>query len=108
MLRRPPISTRTDALFPYTTLFRSPKQVQLDFIPSKDDLLFTTIHEVMPGHFVQFLHANRSPSIFGQLFVGYAYAEGWAHYAEQMMWDAGYSNGDPEVDRKSTRLNSSH
>src|SRR3546814_15236716 len=51
----------------------------------------------MPGHFVQFLHANRSPSIFGQLFVGYAYAEGWAHYAEQMMWDAGYSNGDPEV-----------
>src|SRR3546814_6468027 len=47
-----------------------PKQVQLDFIPSKDDLLFTTIHEVMPGHFVQFLHANRSPSIFGQLFVG--------------------------------------
>ncbi|MCM8732104.1 DUF885 domain-containing protein [Hephaestia sp. GCM10023244] len=74
-----------------------PKQVQLDFIPAKDDLLFTTIHEIMPGHFVQFLHANRSPSIFGQLFVGYAYAEGWAHYAEQMMWDAGYSNGDPEV-----------
>src|SRR3546814_1057499 len=25
MLRRPPISTRTDTLFPYTTLFRSPQ-----------------------------------------------------------------------------------
>ena len=74
-----------------------PAQVQHDFIPGKDDLLFTTVHEVMPGHFVQFLHANRSPSIFGQLFVGYAYAEGWAHYAEQMMWDAGLGNGDPEV-----------
>src|SRR3546814_6316642 len=24
MIRRPPISTRTDTLFPYTTLFRSP------------------------------------------------------------------------------------
>lgn len=74
-----------------------PKAMQEAFIPGKDDLLFTTVHEVMPGHFVQFLHANRSPSIFGQLFVGYAYAEGWAHYTEQMMWDAGLGNGDPEV-----------
>ena len=73
------------------------KEVQQGFIPGKADLLFTTIHEVMPGHFVQFLHANRSPSIFGRLFVGYAYAEGWAHYAEQMMWDAGYGAGNPEI-----------
>src|SRR3546814_17542132 len=28
MIRRPPISTRTDTLFPYTTLFRSPAQQQ--------------------------------------------------------------------------------
>src|SRR3546814_20483627 len=27
MIRRPPISTRTDTLFPYTTLFRSAMQV---------------------------------------------------------------------------------
>src|SRR3546814_19775823 len=26
MIRRPPISTRTDTLFPYTTLFRSQRQ----------------------------------------------------------------------------------
>lgn len=74
-----------------------PKAEQDAFVPGKADLLFTTVHEVMPGHFVQFLHANRVPSIFGQLFVGYAYAEGWAHYAEQMMWDAGLNNGDPET-----------
>lgn len=74
-----------------------PEAEQEAFIPGKDDLLFTTVHEVMPGHFVQFLHANRVPSLFGRLFVGYAYAEGWAHYAEQMMWDAGLGNGDPEV-----------
>jgi len=55
------------------------------------------VHEVMPGHFVQFLHANRSPSLFGRLFVGYAFAEGWAHYAEEMMWEAGLNNGDPET-----------
>ena len=73
------------------------KEVQDGFVPGKQDLLFTSVHEVMPGHFVQFLHANRAPSLFGQLFVGYAYAEGWAHYAEQMTWDAGLNQGDPET-----------
>lgn len=67
------------------------------FIPGKDDLLFTSVHEVMPGHFLQFLHANRSPSLFGRIFVGYAFAEGWAHYAEEMMWEAGLGDGDPSV-----------
>ncbi|MDB5680057.1 DUF885 domain-containing protein [Sphingomonas bacterium] len=74
-----------------------PKAKQLGFVPGKMDLLFTSVHEVMPGHFVQFLHANRSPSLFGQLFVGYAFAEGWAHYAEEMMWDAGLGRGDAET-----------
>jgi uncharacterized protein (DUF885 family) len=68
-----------------------------DYIPGESDLLFTSIHEVMPGHFLQFLHANRSPSIFGRVFVGYAFAEGWAHYSEEMMWEAGLSDGNPEV-----------
>src|SRR3546814_14097939 len=31
MIRRPPRSTRTDTLFPYTTLFRSPSQSMSDF-----------------------------------------------------------------------------
>ncbi|MES3085224.1 DUF885 domain-containing protein [Sphingomonas faeni] len=73
------------------------RAVQDAFVPGKNDLLFTSVHEVMPGHFVQFLHANRSPSLFGRLFVGYAFAEGWAHYAEEMMWEAGLNNGDPET-----------
>jgi hypothetical protein len=72
-------------------------QKQHDYLPGKDDLLFITTHEVMPGHFLQFLHSNRSPSLIGRLFVGYGFAEGWAHYAEQLMWDAGLGNGDPEV-----------
>jgi uncharacterized protein (DUF885 family) len=73
------------------------KQVQNEYIPGESDLLFTSVHEVWPGHFLQFLHANRSPSIFGRVFVGYAFAEGWAHYTEEMMWEAGLGNGDPEV-----------
>ena len=61
------------------------------------NLLFTSVHEVWPGHFLQFLHANRSSSKFGQVFVGYAFAEGWAHYTEEMMWDAGLGDGSPEA-----------
>jgi Bacterial protein of unknown function (DUF885) len=67
------------------------------YVPGRSILLFTSVHEVWPGHFVQFLHANRSPFEFGRLFVGYAYAEGWAHYTEEMMWEAGLGNGAPAV-----------
>src|SRR3546814_11643859 len=37
MIRRPPRSTRTDTLFPYTTLFRSPDQYrdQLRLLPRR-------------------------------------------------------------------------
>ena len=73
------------------------KAKQLAYISAKSDLLFTSVHEVWPGHFLQFLHSNRSKSAMGRLYVGYAYAEGWAHYAEEMMWEAGLGNGDPEV-----------
>jgi uncharacterized protein (DUF885 family) len=73
------------------------KAKQLAYISAKSDLLFTSVHEVWPGHFLQFLHSNRSKSAMGRLYVGYAYAEGWAHYAEEMMWEAGLGDGDPEV-----------
>jgi hypothetical protein len=58
---------------------------QKAYLPGKASLLFTSAHEVWPGHFLQFLHANRVQSRFAQVFVGYAYAEGWAHYAEELM-----------------------
>jgi hypothetical protein len=74
-----------------------PKAEQLAYTPGKSVLLFTSAHEVWPGHFLQFLHANRSPFRFGQVFVGYAFAEGWAHYAEEMMWEAGLGDGAPDV-----------
>ena len=72
-------------------------QERHDYIPGRADLLFTSVHEVWPGHFLQFLHSNRSGSIVGRLFVGYAFAEGWAHYGEEMMWEMGLGNGDPET-----------
>ena len=73
------------------------KKKQEEYVPGKGSLLFTSVHEGYPGHFVQFLHANRAKSKFGQVFVGYAFAEGWAHYTEEMMCDAGLGAGDPEM-----------
>lgn len=68
---------------------------QLAYIPGKADLLFTSVHEVWPGHFLNFLHANQSKSMVGRLFVGYAFAEGWAHYTEEMMVEMGLHKDDP-------------
>jgi len=67
------------------------------YIPGKMDLLGTSIHEVWPGHFLNFLHSNRAESLLGKLFVGYAFAEGWAHYTEEMMIEAGLHDGDAET-----------
>jgi uncharacterized protein (DUF885 family) len=66
------------------------------YVPGEARLLFTTVHEVWPGHFLQFLHANRNPSLIASLWVGYAYAEGWAHYTEEMMLEMGLGEGNPE------------
>ena len=73
------------------------KAEQDEYIPGKADLMFTSIHEVWPGHFLQFLHSNRSPWRFGQLFVGYAFAEGWAHYGEELMIEHGIAATEPEL-----------
>jgi hypothetical protein len=72
-------------------------KVQHDYLPGRADLLFTSVHEVWPGHFLQFLHSNRKGSIINRVFVGYAFAEGWAHYGEEMMWEEGLGNGDPQT-----------
>ena len=74
-----------------------PAEEQLAYLPGEADLLFVSVHEVWPGHFLNFLHANRSEFLFGRLFVTYAFGEGWAHYAEEMMWEAGLNAGDAET-----------
>ncbi|MEQ9562732.1 MAG: DUF885 domain-containing protein [Woeseiaceae bacterium] len=70
---------------------------QLAYVPGETVLLAISVHEVWPGHFLQFLHANRVDNNVGRHFGTYSFTEGWAHYTEQMMWDAGLGDGDPEV-----------
>jgi hypothetical protein len=72
-------------------------KMQRDYLPGRAGLLFTSVHEVWPGHFLQFLHSNRNGAMVNRVFVGYAFAEGWAHYGEELMWEEGLGNGDPET-----------
>ncbi len=72
------------------------KAEQAAYIPGQATLLYTSVHEVWPGHFLQFLHSNANPNKLESLWVGYAYAEGWAHYCEEMMVEKGLGKGDPE------------
>jgi len=73
------------------------EEVQQAYIAGESDLLFTSVHEVWPGHFLNFLHAKRSDWVFGRLFVTYAFAEGWAHYTEEMMREAGLRDASAET-----------
>ncbi len=73
------------------------KAEQEAYIPGKNNLLFISAHEVWPGHFLQFQHSKRSASTIGRLFVNYTFNEGWAHYTEELMWEAGLGAGDPAV-----------
>lgn len=55
------------------------------------------IHEAFPGHYVQFLYSPRFPTKTRKLLGVGSNAEGWAHYAEQMMVDQGFGGGDPKI-----------
>jgi uncharacterized protein (DUF885 family) len=54
-----------------------------------------SIHEAMPGHYLQLFHANSSKSVLRAVLSSGPFVEGWAVYAEGMMADEGYLGGDP-------------
>jgi uncharacterized protein (DUF885 family) len=72
------------------------KAKQQAYVPDTNDLLFITIHEVWPGHFLHGLHVKQNPSRVLKSLWNYTSGEGWAHYVEQMMWEEGVS-ADPRV-----------
>jgi uncharacterized protein (DUF885 family) len=56
----------------------------------------TSVHEVYPGHYVQFLNNRLNPDKIRAIYSSGANAEGWALYCEQMMLDEGLHKGDPK------------
>src|SRR3546814_13795827 len=116
MIRRPPRTTRTDTLFPYTTLFRSVAKIgmhrigeihrrrtarKLDQLPLRGEGEHLSLEHGEPGVLQQFLRTCRMIEDFQQVLKpGVVVALGVGALLVSPM------GGQP--DRKSTRLNSSH
>ena len=60
-------------------------------------LQILNIHEGVPGHYTQLLHANKSKSLIKSIFGNGSMIEGWAVFSEKIMLDAGYGNNAPEM-----------
>jgi uncharacterized protein (DUF885 family) len=54
-----------------------------------------TVHEAMPGHYLQLMHANRYDSPLRAVLASGSFIEGWAVYAEGMMVEEGFLDRDP-------------
>jgi len=53
-----------------------------------------SVHEAMPGHYLQLDHANRHPSVLRAVLSSGPFIEGWAVYAERLMGEHGYLGAD--------------
>src|SRR4029077_19669782 len=60
-------------------------------------LRLLTIHEAVPGHYLQGVYANQNPSLVRSIFWSGLFAEGWAVYVTQVMIDVGYGADDPAL-----------
>lgn len=72
---------------------------QQSFLREYNDwmLQILNIHEAVPGHYTQLIHANRSPSLVKSLLANGTMIEGWAVYGERMMLENGWGNDAPEL-----------
>lgn len=62
---------------------------------SRTTLPGITAHEVAPGHFTHFRSLRAAPSPVRRILASDAFVEGWAHYAEELMIEAGFHADDP-------------
>jgi uncharacterized protein (DUF885 family) len=93
-----PFEKTSEAYF-YVTLpepeWPKEKQDQLLSFYSPPTISDTSVHEVYPGHYVQFLVNRRNPDLVRKIYHSGADVEGWALYCEQMMLDEGLHNDNP-------------
>lgn len=72
-----------------------PPEVQRQYVPGEADLMNTSVHEVWPGHFLHSLFNKRSSNRVGKVLRNGMLNEGWAHYAEELMQEAGLGDEQP-------------
>lgn len=71
-----------------------PAEQQAAYVPGTVDLLFASVHEAWPGHFLQSVHRRRIESRILRSLGSSATSEGWAHYAEELAWETGLTKGE--------------
>ncbi len=76
----------------------TPEQAE-SFLREYNDWILKVLnaHEAVPGHYVQLIYANKSPSRIKSVFGNGAMVEGWAVYSERMMLESGYGGNTPEL-----------
>lgn len=57
---------------------------------SRHGIPVTALHEAYPGHHLQLTHSNRAAGEARRVFHTPVFAEGWALYCEEVMWEEGY------------------
>jgi uncharacterized protein (DUF885 family) len=94
-----PFEKSTEAFY-YVTLpdpsWPEAKREQLLAFYSAPSISDTSVHEVFPGHYVQFLNNRHNPDVVRLVFGSGADIEGWGLYCEHMMLDEGLHDGDPK------------
>jgi uncharacterized protein (DUF885 family) len=65
-----------------------------------------TVHEAMPGHYLQLAHANlfKAPTLIRAVFASGPFIEGWATYAEQLMAEKGFGGPEMKMEQLKMRL----
>jgi uncharacterized protein (DUF885 family) len=59
-----------------------------------------TVHEAMPGHYLQAMHAAHGASILRGVFASGAFVEGWAVYGEWLMSKYGFGGAKVRLERQ--------
>jgi uncharacterized protein (DUF885 family) len=95
-----PLDRGLDAFFAITPMPDdwSPERRESYLREDNDRMLrLLTIHEAVPGHYLQLTYSNRCPSLVRSVFQSGVFAEGWAVYVTQVMMDVGYGADDPAL-----------
>ena len=95
-----PLDRGLDAFFAITPMPDdwSPERKESYLREDNDRMLrLLTIHEAVPGHYLQLAYSNRCPSLVRAIFQSGVFAEGWAVYMTQVMMDVGYGAEDPAL-----------
>lgn len=94
-----PFEKKRETFYNVTPLDGMSKKDQLSYLREYNHytLQILNIHEAIPGHYLQLVYANRTPSLVKSLFGNGTMIEGWAVYGERVMLEEGYGSGSPEL-----------